>query len=400
MSVDVLREVFRLSRSKGVARNVLTALADAASPEGVTWLPIEPKKGGDPTVCITHRANASKRAVINALQELVELGELEVRKAQRGKARINVCRVVLGSIAGTSVSYQDLPFTLEHPFSDGVQILHVVPNKETGATGCISGTDEVQISSPRGALFVRDENGGIAADAGDSSPQRLPYPSREPSLQPSAADQELEVPAAEHPPTDREITDAVMSIAGADAGSPSIVRRELGNLPRSALAAALERARKRRGGVGLLIAFIRAERAERAALVSAQLAAELGATVRPVHRPVATAAALLQDDPRRYVRILAPSMPADLMREVLHGRDDAGELLALYDAVRAGDEAADRLGTPERERRRWVETHASDPDVDLVIDSWIGDAPADEVTELHELAEQLRAQSTRDERAA
>src|ERR1035437_9944902 len=80
VSVDVLREGFTLSQSRGVARNVLTVLADAAHPDGVTWLPIMPSKGGDPAKCITHRANASKRAVIDATAELIALGEVEVRQ--------------------------------------------------------------------------------------------------------------------------------------------------------------------------------------------------------------------------------------------------------------------------------------------------------------------------------
>lgn len=198
--------------------------------------------------------------------------------------------------------------------------------------------------------------------------------------------------ALDRPPTDREITEAVMSFPDSDTGSPNVVRAKLGNLPRSAFVAAIERTRKRRGGIGLLNTFIGIEHAERTALASAQLAAELGKKARPVHRAITTADALLRDDPTRYVRILAGGhrpMPAELMREVLHGRDDADELLALYDAVVAGIEPADRLGTAAEERRRWVETHADHPDVDVVIDSW-ADVDDVEREELHELADRLR----------
>jgi len=175
VSVDVLREVFRLSQSRGVARNVLTVLADAAHPDGVTWLPIAPSKDGDPTRCITHRANASRRAVIDAVDSLAELGEVEVRQAQRGRRRFNVYRVRVGAIALASVDYSDLPFELDRPFSDGVQNPHLV----TGSGEVQLTDDEVHFSSRRGANSVADAPTEKPRLAGVSSIFAAPEASRE-----------------------------------------------------------------------------------------------------------------------------------------------------------------------------------------------------------------------------
>jgi hypothetical protein len=399
VSVDVLREVFTSSRSRGVARNVLTVLADAAHPDGVTWLPIMPSKNGDPTKCLTHRANASKHAVVDAVAKLVALGEIEVRKAQRGRAKINVYRVVLGTIGWLEVDYSDLPFALEQPFG------RLGSDPAPSPKG-----DEVQISGRLGAESVPD---WVQFSGSDDQPQSsvasaveatfaAPQPSVEPSLQPSAVEpsilrdvsedvEDVDEPAAERQATDREVTEVVRSLPGCDAGSPRVVLPLAYGLPRSTFLDVVERVRARRGRVGLLVDLLRIAQAERTAMLSAQLDAMLGATARRYVPAPWLTDSIRRDDPKRYVRIMAanPSYPANLLPEALDGLDDIDGLVALFASVRAGTESGDRVGTAEQERLRWVDAHAADPDVDHVIDGWDNVDPFERQT-LHERAEQLR----------
>lgn len=407
MSVDVLREVFTLSQSRGVARNVLTVLADAAHPDGVTWLPISPSKNGDPTKCLTHRANASKRAVIDAIAELVALGEIEVRKAQRGRAKINVYRVVLGSVAAGEVDYSDLPFDLEQPFG------------RPGAESALSHDgDQVQFSERLGAESVADwvhfscsdepVQSGMAS--GVEATFAAPQPSIEPSHQPPAAEppvlrivsEEANAPvflnegdpaAAEAPVTDREISETVLAIPGADRGSPDVVIPIAHGLPRSVFLARAGVVRRRRGGVGLLVKLLRIARAERTAELSAQLLASLGAGRAYVPAPW-TAEVVKAEEPERYVRQLAAHLDDAALREALavHApRMDT--LLALAARVRNGDEAPTERDTPEQARARWVNRHAALDelaDVRAVIDAW-DDVDPIERQALHERAESVRS---------
>jgi hypothetical protein len=412
VSVDVLREVFRLSQSRGVARNVLTVLADAAHPDGVTWLPIVPSKDGDPSRCLTHRANASRRAVIDAVDQLRELGEVEVRQAQRGRRRFNVYRVRVGAIALTAVDYADLPFDLDSPFADGVQNPHLVTGEPEGVDEVQFSDDGVQFSSRRGADFVTDDPLENIVDAGGSSVPAAPEASNEALLE-AAADQDLEQtfvaqdvggrenPAAERPVSDAAVTEAVLSLPGADIGSPRVVIPEAHGLPAATFAGILEKVRERRGRVGLLVDLLRIARAERTAALSAQLARELGQHAQVYVPAPWLLESLKRDDPERYVRAMAanPQFPIDLLGQVFDGRDDAAVLVELARRVRAGVEPADPIGTPEQERRRWVEAHATDPDVDRTIDAW-DDVDPVEREELHELAERLLRESTTSESEA
>lgn len=409
MSVDVLREVFKHSRSKGVARNVLTVLADAAHPDGVTWLPIVPSKDGDPSRCITHRANASRRAVIDAIASLEELDEIEVRTAQRGRRRFNVYRVRLGSVALSAVDYADLPFRLDRPFADGVQIPHLV----TGDDGVQFSDDEVQFSSPRGADFVSGDGAETGEHAGDSGGLAAPEASVEPSGE-AAADQDLhgrtvsgdvglEDPAAataaqDRPARDDEIVAAVRSFPDSDPGSPAVVRRFVGNLPVSVFASAVDRARRRRGGIGLLVTFLRIAQAEQAAAWSAQLAEQLGQRV-PVRVPPPFAIDVLKrENPERYVRLMAKSVrDADLVEVLAEFHDQARveALVELACRVRDGDVEADRVGSPRDEYARWVEDKATDPafplaEIATVIDGSGSHLDDVDRQELHELAAATR----------
>lgn len=108
MSVRVINEVLEESSSVLGARLVALVLADAAHPDGITWL-------GQTE--LRRRTRLSERAVRDGLRALEELDELESRKAQRGRRRINVYRVIVGAIGEVEPDYNDLPFALAAPFS-------------------------------------------------------------------------------------------------------------------------------------------------------------------------------------------------------------------------------------------------------------------------------------------
>lgn len=94
------------SKSTLGTRLVGFVLATSAWNDGISWLPQEE---------IAEQANVSVREVRYAIEKLVELGELEKRKAQRGRRRVNVYRVLLGARVP---QYERLPFDLEDPFVD------------------------------------------------------------------------------------------------------------------------------------------------------------------------------------------------------------------------------------------------------------------------------------------
>lgn len=106
MSVRVISSVFRYSKARLAARLVLVALADAAHDDGVTWVDQE---------LIATKTLLSQSEVRRSLRELEDLGEVETRKAQRGRRRINVYRVQTVGVA--AVRYSDLPFEVTVPFT-------------------------------------------------------------------------------------------------------------------------------------------------------------------------------------------------------------------------------------------------------------------------------------------
>lgn len=105
MSVRVLSRVFCKSESELGARLVMLALADSSHDDGVTWISQNE---------IAAKTLLSVRQVQRCVKELQEQGEIEVRKAQRGRRRINVYRVTL---AVEYPDYESLPFVLAEPFS-------------------------------------------------------------------------------------------------------------------------------------------------------------------------------------------------------------------------------------------------------------------------------------------
>lgn len=183
MSVDVLSAVFKHSRAEGTHRCVLLALADTASHDGVAWTRIGSGKDDPDPKTIARRANASKATVIRALHDLEKLGEVEVRKAQRGRARINVYRIVVGSIGRREVEYDRLPFELDRPFGRG---LNMTPRQKG---------DEVSSAQRRG---VKSDVDGVSNPSPTRARVSRPYgaePSLEPSVKPSNESYAL-VPAA------------------------------------------------------------------------------------------------------------------------------------------------------------------------------------------------------------
>lgn len=106
MSVRVLTIVWDASPSHGSALLVELALADQAGDDGVTWVEI-PR--------LARKTRLSDRQVIRAVADLVAAGRIERRKAQRGRKRVSVYRVLGPGLR--AVDYERMPFTLDSPFS-------------------------------------------------------------------------------------------------------------------------------------------------------------------------------------------------------------------------------------------------------------------------------------------
>jgi hypothetical protein len=105
VSVRILGKVLRESEAVYGERLVLIALADSASDDGVTW---EPQAG------LAAKARLSLSQTEKVVKKLVADGLVELRKAQRGRRRINVYRVMLPGLP--EVQYDRLPFDLKEPF--------------------------------------------------------------------------------------------------------------------------------------------------------------------------------------------------------------------------------------------------------------------------------------------
>lgn len=107
MSVRVLSRVLRDSDEKLARRLILIALADSASDDGVAWI-------GQDTIAAKARLAVSHTK--RCLAEMEADGALQVRKAKKGRSRINVYRLNLADLA--EVDYERLPFALDAPFDD------------------------------------------------------------------------------------------------------------------------------------------------------------------------------------------------------------------------------------------------------------------------------------------
>lgn len=122
MSVYVVSQVFRESGAELGSRLVLLVLADAAHNDGVTWI-----SQGE----IARLSRLNESHVRDCLRSLEALGELETRKAQRGRRRINVYRVIVPDLA--EVDYDRLPFELKEPFTTTADITRSSSGDDRGS---------------------------------------------------------------------------------------------------------------------------------------------------------------------------------------------------------------------------------------------------------------------------
>jgi hypothetical protein len=408
MAANVFAAALRNSQAEGNDRNVLLALADCAWRDGVTWILVGDDKDdeGD-TIC--RLARVSRSTASRSIRYLRDVaGEIETVKVRKGRSYVTVYRVLHGA---AEIDYERIPFELPHRFDEqspiqGVNLTRSIGTAAATESGVSSGElvelHRVNLTRSTGAAgdgsTCHDDavqcvnSGGFNVSpprARDTNDGTVREPAAEP--RPSTAG----ASAAERPPTDREISEVVMSLPGADVGSPKVVIPIAHGLPVSVFLEVADRVRDRRGRVGLLVDLLRLARGERTAALSAQLARQLGQHARAYVPAPWLIDSLKREDPERYVRVMAaaPGFPVELIAEAFHGRDDVADLVELARRVRAGGEPADRIGTPEQERRRWVEAHATDPDVARTIDAW-DDVDPIERQELHELAERLLREST------
>ncbi len=190
MSVKVLDQVLDGSEATGVARCVLTALADAAHHDGVTWAPQGPRENPR---SVAHRANCSVRSVERAVEQLVAAGELEVRRARRGRSWVNVYRVVVGTIGQIEVEYQRLPFDLDEWFSDAaaLAVRGTLSTRQLG--GMNQGVDPDEMAASSGSFMPPESADSSRQAVALNPPEEDPYarailfdPSLDPKRDPSA----------------------------------------------------------------------------------------------------------------------------------------------------------------------------------------------------------------------
>ena len=87
MSIHMMSDVFKRSKSKGTARVVLLALANYSDEHGKCW----PSLGR-----LARDSNVARRNVINAINALEELGEVERAGTKTSRNGVNVYHIKLG----------------------------------------------------------------------------------------------------------------------------------------------------------------------------------------------------------------------------------------------------------------------------------------------------------------
>jgi hypothetical protein len=218
---------------------------------------------------------------------------------------------------------------------------------------------------------------------------------------------EREDPAAAEPARDVEVRELVLGLPGADGDSPARIIPIAHGLPRRVFLEAVETVRARRAAnpCGLLTHLLRIAAAERAAVISAQLAREIVGGARSYVPAPWSIDVLRREDPYRYTAIIAKTLADEgALRELFRDRDDLDAIVAHWQAARNGVVAAEPIGTPTVERRRWVERNARDrgfplAEIEAVIQGW-DDVDDVERQELHDLARQLRTVADREAEAA
>jgi hypothetical protein len=172
VSFYIVVSVLKHSPSKLAKRLVMIALADAAGRDGVTWI-------GQREIAET--AKLSQAHVRECLAELEKDGEIEARKAQVGRRRINVYRVLVPGIE--EIDYGRFPFKLSDPFSDdrGISAL-VAKDDDRGISGATTAEsprptraadEEVEPASEPGTLVGSASSGRAPAEK--ERPRNLPF---------------------------------------------------------------------------------------------------------------------------------------------------------------------------------------------------------------------------------
>lgn len=132
MSFRVVAKVFRESEETLARRLILLALAEAASDDGIAWLGQE---------SIAEKARLSRTHVTERIKEMAADGVIEIRKAQRGRQRISVYRIILPGL--DDPNYDRLPFALNEPFT--------VSEVLTSSSGDGVGSSAATVSDPPGS---------------------------------------------------------------------------------------------------------------------------------------------------------------------------------------------------------------------------------------------------------
>lgn len=106
MSFRVVAKVLRESDERLARRLILLVLAEAASEDGIAWVGQEE---------VAAKARLSRTHVSESIGDMVADGAIELRKAKRGRRRINVYRLILPGL--DEPDYDRLPFVLDEPFT-------------------------------------------------------------------------------------------------------------------------------------------------------------------------------------------------------------------------------------------------------------------------------------------
>lgn len=169
MSVYVIAAVLKHSQAKLANRLVMIVLADAASPDGVTWLGRKQ---------IADAAKLAQTHVSVCTGELEEMGELEVRQVQLGRRRRNVYRILLPGVS--EVDYDRIPFDVSTPFStapdDGVRNPNLVADgvRNPNGTGLEIDTP-LSKDPPVGPVSGTSEQAPRSREQGKTRKQNIPF---------------------------------------------------------------------------------------------------------------------------------------------------------------------------------------------------------------------------------
>lgn len=199
---------------------ILCAIADTAHHDGVSYIPQGPRE--DPE-SIAFRSRCSQRTVERRIPALEWALEIEIRKAQKRRARINVYRILAGSILQREPKYDRLPFELDRPFSS----LEEIERLRTDRHGVGQSFGELPVST---SVSQNDDQPtltpGLSASCGGSGP--VLEPTEEANASPVPAD-----PAGERAQTRLAIELALSAELGVKAAK--LTRSERGAWERAVM---------------------------------------------------------------------------------------------------------------------------------------------------------------------